>query len=153
VSLTATLGRDEERLVVGGREYVLTAPTLGAMIAAERELRRVARNPLRQAAECAAMVPAEQAREYWRLAYELERDWHPDLQTLMTTSPIEMQLAAAALMMLHRHHRAEISTLEQAAEWVAGCDLDRYQAVMTALMPPSPGATGARPPVPPTGPS
>lgn len=153
MSLTATLGRDEERLTVAGREYVLTAPTLGAMIAAERELRRHALNPLRRAAECASMVPVEQAKEYWRLAFELERDWHPDLQTLMATSPVEMQLAAAALMMLHRHHRAEINTLEQASEWVARCDLEHYQAVMAALMPPSPGAVGARPLTPPTGPS
>jgi len=153
MSLTGTLGRDEERMTVGGREYVLAAPTLGAMVAAERELRRHARSPLRRAAECASMVPAEQAKEYWRLAYELERDWHPDLQTLMATSPIEMQLAAAALMLLHRHHHAEVSTLEQAAEWVTGCDLERYQAVMAALMPPSPGAVGSHPLVPPTGPS
>jgi hypothetical protein len=143
------MGRDEERITVAGREYILTPPTIGALIAAERELRRHCLNPLRRAAEQAKYVPVEQAKEYWRQAYEAERDWHPTLESLQESVGTELQLGSAAIMLLHRHHAADAGSLEQAVEWLSQVDLNQFMAAMSALMPPS--VSQGHPPQPPTG--
>lgn len=150
MSLTQTLGRGEERIAANGREWVLSAPTLGALLAAERELRRHMPGPLRKAAEAARHVPPEHAQAFWKLAYEEEKDWHPDFESLQQAAPIELQLASAALMLLHQHHRTEVATIDQAANWLAEVDLKEFEGKMTALLPPTPAAKN-RPPKPRTG--
>jgi hypothetical protein len=139
MSLTLTLGRDEERITVGDIEYRLSPPTLAAYLAVERELRRYLGSPLRRAAEYAASVPAAQAREYWAAAHAAEREWaDQSVETLMAGAPTEVRLASIALLVLHRHHGDQIRTLDQAAAWLAQADLSAFERAVQIILPPRP---------------
>jgi hypothetical protein len=145
MSLTLTLGREEERLTVGGIEYRLTPPTLAGYRAVERELRRHLGSPLRRAAEYAASVPAAQAREYWAAAHAAEREWaEQSVETLMSHAPTEVRLASIAMLVLHRHHGDQIRTLDQAAAWLAQADLAEFDRSVQIILPPRP-ESGHRP--------
>ena len=149
MSLTGTLGRDTERIEVSGRVYTLSQPRLRAILAAEREVRRVLHNPLRRAAEVAHCVPTEHAAAFWREAYAEESRWADlDLESLIARLPMDQRVAAIALVLLHEHHGQEIQTLDQAMDWVGRVDPGEIQRIISVLMPPPPSA---RPTSPPTG--
>ena len=151
MSLTGTLGRDTERIEVGGRVYTLTQPRLRAVLAAEREVRRFLGSPLRRAAELARSVPAEHAQAYWSAAYAEEARWADmDMDALLSRMTADQRVAAIALSLLHECHGQEIQTLDQAIAWCERANPDELHRAIQTLVPPPPSSK-ERPTSPPTG--
>jgi len=151
MSLVGTLGRDETTIRDrSGREYRLARPTLGAILAVEREYRKHQPGPLAKAAMNAKYVPAEQAAAYWAEAYKAEAKAADS--NFLIECPAIYQLPVTALLLLHRYHGHEISTFEQATEWLTNVDVDEFQQASLTINPPKPHV---RPPVAPasTGPT
>lgn len=145
MSLVGTLGRDEERMVVGGVEYRLTPPTLQAYLDMERDLRQIIGSPLRNAARHAASVPPEHAASYWAAAHKAEAEWAD--RDILQMASLELRIAAIAYLLLHRYHHDQIRTIDQAAAWLTQVDLEQFQQVSSILMPPKEGK--ARPTIAP----
>jgi formiminotetrahydrofolate cyclodeaminase len=134
MSLAATLGRDEEKIEVGGVTYTLSAPTLQAYLDADKQLRQMLGHPLRRAAEYAAQVPAAHAQAYWQAAHKAEAE-EADKGDLLQRAPLDVRLATIAYMLLFRHHRDRIQTIDQAAAWLADADLDAFARICATLLP------------------
>jgi len=151
MSLVGTLGRDEAILRDrNGQEFRLARPTIGAILAVEREYRKHNPGPLAKAAMHAKHVPVEHAATYWAEAYKAEAQCADS--NFLTDAPSIYQLPMTVLLLLHRYHGHQISTFEQAAEWMANVDADAFEAASLAINPPKPHARPTTAPAP-TGPS
>jgi len=147
MSLVGTLGREEVAILNRrGQEYRLARPTVGAILAVEREYRKHNPGPLAKAAMHAKHVPVEHAAAYWAAAYRseaIEAD-----SCFMDDAPSIYKLPLTVLLLLHRHHRDEVNTIEQAADWLANIDLEEFQQASLILNPPKPHARPTEAPAP-----
>jgi muconolactone delta-isomerase len=137
MSLGFTLGREEEPFTVGERTYRLSSPTLRAYTVVENEVRRHLANPLRKAAELAKSIPADQHQAFWAEAWRQEKEW-ASIDVFSLLDP-RMQLAAMAMMCLHRYHAAEFSTLDKVLQWLETVDLEALITALNKVNPSPPG--------------
>lgn len=102
---------------VGGRAYRLAPPRLRDLAALEAEILARQPDPLEQAARAAQHVPADQAKAFWDAAFAAARKVRrltlQDLEDL----PEATQAAAAAFLLLQRHHASEVTTIDEALAW------------------------------------
>lgn len=148
-SISATLGRREERVTVRGQTWRLVTFRLRTVLRLEQELQRWRGDLVRRAALSAADVPEDQRPLFWREAFAAARasDGPRSVEDMLAGLPEPIQLAAAAWLYLQEHHADQVGTLEAAVDWIddaiAEGTIEAVNAALAALAPAGAGKKGA----------
>ena len=116
--LARVAGVIEKRITLGGRELVLSTPTLGAWASLESEFIRETNNVLEAAAHVASKIPAGQVATFWEQAHRVaSQRCAVRMDDIASVPPFE-SVALQLFLLTRKHHATEFPTLESVREFL-----------------------------------
>jgi hypothetical protein len=116
--LARITGHLYREIAVGSQMWRLAAPRLEDLAALESAILSRLPDPIEQAARHAHLVPSEQQARYWEAAFAAAAQQRRFRLENLEELPESLQLAAAAFLVLRRHHGQQIKTLDDALVWL-----------------------------------